>query len=283
MKGAMRLRDKIAVVTGASQGLGEHLAMELAAEGARVVLAARNRGRLESILGRLRESSATGLAIPCDLREEEECRRLIDTTLGSLGAIDLLVLNAGSATFGGLGDLASFDPIRLALETNFFGAALPAHFARKALVERRGLIAYVTSGAGQLPMPGYLGYSTSKHAMNGFFETLRLELAPQGVDVLAIDPGEMYSDDGAGRTVIGPDGTEHKVDLSVRRANDVTRVPASAVASKCVEAMIRRRREVSFASASQRMATKARPFAPATIDRKIGRRIARMRSAFVAR
>jgi NAD(P)-dependent dehydrogenase (short-subunit alcohol dehydrogenase family) len=67
-----------------------------------------------------------------------------------------------------------------------------------------GTIAFVTSGAGRLPMPGYLGYSTSKHAMNGFFETLRLGLSPHGVDVLAVDPGEMYSDDGAGRTVLGP-------------------------------------------------------------------------------
>ncbi|HSS04260.1 MAG TPA: SDR family NAD(P)-dependent oxidoreductase, partial [Solirubrobacterales bacterium] len=192
------------------------------------------------------------------------------------------VLNAGSATFGALEDLESFAPIREAMATNFFGAAYPAYLALEHLIASRGAIAFVTSGAGRLPMPGYLGYSTSKHAMNGFFETLRLELSPHGVDVLAIDPGEMYSDDGAGRTVLGPDGTEHKVDLSVRRSNDVSRVPASTVASKCLEAIVKRRREVSFSSTQQRMATKLRPLAPAVVDRKIYERTAKMRSAFTS-
>lgn len=277
---AMKLRNKVALVTGASQGLGEHLSLALAAQGARVVLTARSRDRLETVLGRIEEAGGTGLAIPCDLRSEDDCRELIDSTHSAFGGIDILVLNAGSATFGGLRDLESFAPIRDAMATNFFGAAYPAYLALEHLIASRGVIAFVTSGAGRLPMPGYVGYSTSKHAMNGFFETLRLEMAPHGVDVLTIDPGEMYSDDGAGRTVLGPDGAEHKIDLSIRRKNDVPRVPASSVAKKCLEAIIDRRREVCFASTPQRAAAMLRPLAPAFVDRKIYERTVKMRSAF---
>ena len=202
----MQLRDKVAVVTGASQGLGEYLSLELAARGVRVAMAARNQERLETVCARIADTGGTGLAIPCDLRSESECEKLIESTLSAFGQLDLLVLNAGSATFGGLGDLDSFAPIRDAMATNFFGAAYPTYLALSHLIASRGVIAFVTSGAGCLPMPGYVGYATSKHAMNGFFETLRLEVSPHGVDVLAIDPGEMYSDDGAGRTVLRPTG-----------------------------------------------------------------------------
>ena len=278
----MKLKKKVAVVTGASQGLGEHLSLELAAQGASVVLAARNQERLEVTLSRIREAGGTGIAIPCDLRKESDCEELIDSTLGAFGGIDALILNAGSATFGGLEDLSTFAPIREAMATNFFGAAFPAYLALEHLIASQGVIAFVTSGAGRLPMPGYVGYSTSKHAMNGFFETLRLEMSPHGVDVVAIDPGEMYSDDGAGRSVLGPDGIEHKVDLSIRRKNDVSRVPASLVAKRCLEAIVDRRREVSFSSGPQRMATMLRPLAPKMVDRKIYERTVKMRSAFVS-
>lgn len=87
-------------------------------------------------------------------------------------------------------------------------------------------------------MAGYLGYTTSKHAMNGFFEALRLEIFPHDVAVLTINPGDMYSDDGAGRTVFGPDGREHTVDLSIRRERDIPRVAASAMAKQCTEAIV---------------------------------------------
>jgi NAD(P)-dependent dehydrogenase (short-subunit alcohol dehydrogenase family) len=282
MDGAMKLRGKVAVVTGASQGLGEHLSLELAARGAKVALAARNQDRLEMTVSRIREAGGTGLAIPCDLRKESDCEKLIDSTLGAFEEIDALILSAGSATFGGVKDLHTFAPIREAMATNFFGAALPAYLALPHLIASQGVIAFVTSGAGRLPMPGYVGYSTSKHAMNGFFETLRLEMSTDGVDVVAIDPGEMYSDDGAGRSVLGPDGIEYKVDLSIRRKNDVSRVPASLVAKRCVEAIVDRRREVSFSSGPQRMATMLRPLAPRMVDRKIYERTAKMRSAFLS-
>jgi NAD(P)-dependent dehydrogenase (short-subunit alcohol dehydrogenase family) len=277
-----RLAGKVAVVTGASQGLGEHLAFELAANGAAVALAARNRERLEAIQGTIETRGGRALAVPTDLSSESDCKTLIERVNEALGPIDVLVLNAGSGTFGKLEELSGLDAIRDSMDVNFFGAAYPTYYALRDLIAGKGLIAYVTSGSGHLPMAGYLGYSTSKHAMNGFFECLRLEMYSHGVDVLTINLGDMYNDDGAGRTFFTPEGQELKIDLSVRRQNDIKRHPASSVAKKSCEAIIDRRRELDLSPRIQKAATRARPFIPGPIDRIIYKRVSALRSAFTS-
>lgn len=277
-----RLSGKVAVVTGASQGLGEHLARELAASGAAVAVAARNGERLEAIQRSIEAQGGTAIAVPTDLSSESDCKALIDHVHETLGPIDILVLNAGTGTFGKLEELEGLDAIRDSMAVNFFGAAYPTYYALDDLIARKGLVAYVTSGSGHLPMAGYLGYSTSKHAMNGFFECLRLEMFPHGVDVLTINPGDMFSDDGAGRTFFTPEGQELKIDLSVKRQNDIKRHPASAVAKKCCEAIIDRRRELDLSPRIQKLATRARPFTPGLIDRIIYERVSTLRSAFTS-
>ena len=275
-----RLQGKVAIVTGASQGLGQHLATELAGEGASVVLAARNEVRLAAIRDQIERGGGVALAVRTDVQSETDCERLIRTALERFGKIDMLILNAGFATFGKLEELETFAPIRDAMAINFFGAAYPTYLSIKHIIATKGLIAYVTSGSGHLPMAGYLGYTTSKHAMNGFFEALRLEMFPHDVAVLTINPGDMYSDDGAGRTVFGPDGREHKVDLSIRRENDIPRVAASAVAKQCTEAIVERRRMIDLSPTVQRVATVLRHFLPDLVDRRIQQRVDKMRSAF---
>lgn len=277
-----RLHEKVVLVTGASQGLGQFLSMELAAEGAEVVLVARNQARLDAIRDQITAAGGAAISLPTDVANEADCDRMIEQTLARFGGIDVLVLNAGSATYGRLDELDTFAPIRDSMAINFFGAAYPTYRAIQHLIARKGLIAYVTSGSGHLPMAGYLGYTTSKHAMNGFFEALRLELSPHGVDVLTINPGDMYSDDGAGRTFFAPDGSQHKIDLSIRRSNDIPRVPASAVAKKCLEAIVERRREINLSPPIQKLGTVLRTIAPAAVDRRIYDKATRMRSAFAS-
>lgn len=277
-----RLSGKVAVVTGASQGLGEYLARDLAASGAAVAIAARNGERLEAIQRSIEAQGGRAVAVPTDLSSESDCKALIERVHDALGSIDILVLNAGSGTFGKLEELEGLDAVRDSMAINFFGAAYPTYYALDDLIARKGLVAYVTSGSGHLPMAGYLGYSTSKHAMNGFFECLRLEMFPHGVDVLTINPGDMYSDDGAGRSFFTPEGQELKIDLSVRRQNDIKRHPASSVAKQCCEAIIDRRRELDLSPRIQKFVTRARPFVPGLIDRRIYERVSELRSAFTS-
>jgi NAD(P)-dependent dehydrogenase (short-subunit alcohol dehydrogenase family) len=276
------LTGKVAIVTGASQGLGEHLSMELAARGARVALAARNQERLDGIERAIKARGGTAVAIATNLADEDDCRSMVGRARDALGPIDILVLNAGTATYGQLDELETLQPIRDAIAVNLFGAACPTFYALNDLVDRKGLIAYVTSGSGHLPMPGYLGYSTSKHAMNGFFECVRLEMQRRGVHVLTINPGDMYGDDGAGRTFFTPDGKELKIDLSVRRDNDIKRHPASEVAQKCCQAIVEGRRELDLSPRIQKLATRIRPFLPGLIDQRINERVSTLRSAFAS-
>jgi NAD(P)-dependent dehydrogenase (short-subunit alcohol dehydrogenase family) len=274
------LSGKVALVTGASQGLGEHLARELAANGASVAMAARNADRLAATQRSIEDRGGTALAMPTDVSSESDCEALVQRVRDELGPLDILVLNAGTATFGKLEELESMDAIRDSMNVNFFGAAYPTYYALDDLIKRRGIVAYVTSGSGHLPMAGYLGYSTSKHAMNGFFECLRLEMYPHGVDVLTINPGDMFNEDGAGRTFFTSDGKELKIDLSVRRENDIKRHPSSSVAKECCKAIVDRRRELDLSPRIQKLATRARPFIPGRIDRVIYERASTLRSAF---
>jgi hypothetical protein len=103
---------------------------------------------------------------------------------------------------------------------------------------------------------------------------------PHGVDVLTINPGDMYSDDGAGRKFFTPGGDELKIDLSIRRQNDIKRHPVSSVAKKCCEAIIDRRRELDLSPRIQKLATLARRFTPGLIDRLVYERVSMLRSAF---
>src|ERR1041385_9087900 len=139
------LSGKVAIVTGASQGLGEHFAIELAEQGAAVALAARNEERLQTIQRTIEARGGTAIAVPTNLAAEEDCRSLVAHARQELGPIDVLVLNAGTATFGKLEELESLQPIRDAMAVNFFGAACPTFYALDDLIARRGTIAYVTS------------------------------------------------------------------------------------------------------------------------------------------
>lgn len=139
MAGTTRhLSGKVAVVTGASQGLGEHLAFELAANGAAVALAARNRERLEAIQGTIEARGGRAVAVPTDLSSESDCKALIERVNEALAPIDILVLNAGSGTFGKLEELPGLDAIRDSMDVNFFGAAYPTYYALGDLIARKG-------------------------------------------------------------------------------------------------------------------------------------------------
>jgi len=197
------------LVTGAAGGLGAALCQAFAAAGARVAAMDRDAAALERLVADLHARGAAALAIVGDVTDAAACERAAAATLAHFGALDGLINNAGISARSLLRDT---DPavIRRVMEVNFFGAANLTRAALDAIVARRGFIVAVSSVAGFAPLVGRTAYAASKHALHGFFDTLRSELEGAGVDVTLVCPSFIRTgigaaaSDGSGAPVSGP-------------------------------------------------------------------------------
>jgi len=177
------------LLTGASYGIGEALARELARAGARLVLTARSGERLARLAEELRRPGADVVAVPADITVPEDRLRLVQETVRSLGGLDVLINNAGVGASGYFQE-GKAETLRQIMEVNFFG---PVELTRLCLPEllrgRRAMLVNIASVIGRRAVPGYSDYCASKFALCGWSEALRAELAPQGVHVLLVNPG----------------------------------------------------------------------------------------------
>jgi short-subunit dehydrogenase len=181
-------KDKVVVVTGASSGIGRALALEFAGLGSGVVMAARNPDRLEQAVAEARQRGADVLGVPTDVSVEPDCEALISKTLERFGSIDVLVNNAG-ISMRALFEDTDLDVIRSLMDINFWGTVYCTKHALPHLLESRGSVVGVSSIAGYKGLPGRTGYSSSKFAMHGFLESLRIENRKKGLHVLIACPG----------------------------------------------------------------------------------------------
>lgn len=180
---------QVVVLTGASSGIGHAMALQLADQNAKIVLAARDRQRLKGLEKQCREKGASALAVPTDVAEESQCHRLIETTIGTYGGIDCLINNAGVSMWSRFEDLRDLQVLETLLRVNYLGAAYCTYHALPHLKKSSGRIAAISSLAGKTGIPTRAGYAASKHAMHGFFDTLRIELRGSGVSVTIVCPG----------------------------------------------------------------------------------------------
>lgn len=185
---ADRFRGKVVVITGASSGIGRACAVEFATQGATVVVAARRENELHVLVEQLQNGGGDAMAVVTDVRKTEECEHLISRTLEKYGRIDVLVNNAGISMRASFEDL-DLDVIRELMDTNFYGAVYCTKFALPHLLEQKGTVIGISSITGLAPIPGRTGYVASKHAMDGFFNTLRLENLDKGLNVMVVHPG----------------------------------------------------------------------------------------------
>lgn len=192
------------VITGASEGIGRALALRLARDRARLTLVARSPERLASLCSECQALGAEALAMPADLADPAAARAVITAATARFGGLDTLVNNAGITMWSRFEALEDLDILERLMSVNYFAAARLTAAALPALRASRGLIVAVASVAGLTGVPERTGYAASKHAMIGFFESLRIELADSGVDVTIVAPDFVVSQ--IHRRALGADG-----------------------------------------------------------------------------
>lgn len=181
-------RDQVAVVTGASSGIGEALARELARRGAALALVARRQARLEALAKEIEVAGGRASVHPCDVSEPEAVEATARDVLARWGRVDLLVNDAGSARHVLFQDQELADVAQL-LRTNVLGAAAWILQVLPSMRERgRGAIVNISSFAGLVPQVDEAAYSATKAALSALSEALGHELATQGIHVMAVHP-----------------------------------------------------------------------------------------------
>jgi short-subunit dehydrogenase len=174
------------------------------------------------------------LTAVCDVTRPDDCESAITQVCQRLGGVDLLINNAGIAHRSAFAD-TQVDVLRRVMDVNFFGAVHCTHAALPSLRQRRGQVVAISSVAGFAPLIGRTGYAASKHALHGFFDSLRTELQDDGVDVLIVCPS--FIDTGIDRAALGGDG---QTAAQARKTTGKTTQP-SEVATAILHAAQQRR------------------------------------------
>lgn len=180
--------DKVVVVTGGASGIGRATAEYFAREGAKIALLDMDPAALGRAADDFVESGYPVFTQKCDVSIEKECTSAITDVIGHYGGIDVLFNNAGITQRS---PFINTDPsvYRRVMDVNYFGSVYCASAAIESIIERKGMVIVTSSIAGVAPLIGRTGYCASKHALHGFFETLRCELADAGVHVMMVCPG----------------------------------------------------------------------------------------------
>jgi len=231
----MKLAGKVAVVTGASMGIGEAIAKLFVDEGASVVMSSRDEARVEQARQRIGHLEKT-LGLFCDVRNREDLDRLLSLTLHNFGRVDIWVNNAG---YGLADSIAAMDmeQCRAMFDTNLFGAIAGMQVVTPVFVKQgSGTIINISSVAGHIPVPYKGAYSATKFALNAIGKAARIELKDTGVNILTVCPGYIATD--FGKNVVR--GHELK-----RLGGAVRRGPtADVVARATLDGYLKGKREV---------------------------------------
>jgi short-subunit dehydrogenase len=261
---------KVLIVTGASSGIGRALCEALAPQRPRLVLAARDRDRLEAVAEACRSRGAETLVVPTDVTRAEDCARLVDAAVSRFGGLDVLVNNAGIGMIAAFEDVTDLGIFEQLMRVNYLSCVYLTHHALPHLKKSRGQIVVVASLAGLTGVPSRTGYAASKHAVFGFFDSLRIELEGTGVAVTVLAPDFVVS--AIHERAAGPDGRP----LGKSPMQESKIMTAERCAALMVPAMEKRQRLLVM-SLRGRVGRFVRLVAPGIIDRVARRAVTRGR------
>lgn len=181
--------DQVAIITGASSGIGEATAEALAGDGIQVVLTARRAEKLEAVADRIESNGGDALVVPADVTDDDALDSLVETVKDEFGRIDVLVNGAGFGLYGSVEE-TPIDEARYQFDVNMFGLARLTQLVIPVMREQRsGTIINISSMGGKVWYPMGAWYHATKHALEGWSDCLRYELAPHGIDVVVVEPG----------------------------------------------------------------------------------------------
>ena len=241
----MRLRDRVAVITGSSMGIGEAIAWAYARDGARIVVNSRAQERGDAVASALRAEGHDAIAVAGDVREPSTADRLVAAARQRWNRLDILVNNAGTSMIGPSEALPE-EGWRVTIDTNLTGAFFCAQAAARVMIPQRGgVILNISSILGEVGLPKRAAYCASKHGLIGLTKVLAAEWARHGIRVVSIDPAYIKTpmddrDQGSGdytnadierRTPAGRFGTAEEV---ARVATFLASEDASYITGSCV-------------------------------------------------
>ncbi|MEA3317717.1 MAG: SDR family oxidoreductase [Bacteroidota bacterium] len=232
-----KFKNQVVVITGASSGIGRACAMEFANNGAKIVLAARRGEELKKIEEKIKMQGNEAISVITDVRNIDNCKNLVDKTVEKFGKIDVLINNAGISMRAIFEDL-DLSVIKELMDTNFYGAVYCTKFALPYLLKRKGTVIGISSISGLTPLPGRTGYSASKHAIDGFFNTLRLENIKKGLNVLIVHPG--FTNSNIRNIALNKDGKSQKE----TPRNEQKMMSSEKVAQIIAKATLKRERDL---------------------------------------
>ncbi|MFW6215501.1 MAG: SDR family oxidoreductase [Alkalispirochaetaceae bacterium] len=251
----------VAIVTGASSGIGRATAGALARAGVKVVCAARNGERLDSLVAAVRAEGGEALAQPTDLTDPKQCHAMVQRAVEEYGTLDILINNAG-ISMRALVEEVEMSTLRRVMEVNFWGTVQATKAALPYLRKSRGVVLAVSSVAGFHGLPGRSGYSASKFAIHGFMESVRIENLDIGLQVTIVAPGFTASE--IRSHALTADGTEQ----AETPLNEAKLMSAERVANLIVQAIRKGKRNKIISFEAQVIALMQR-ILPLWIDRKI--------------
>ncbi len=255
--------NQVVWITGASSGIGEALAVEFSKAGAKLVLSARRKEELERVAAKC--GAAEVLVLPMDLAKSEGFDGLVPQVLAKFGRLDVVVHNGGISQRALVKD-TQMEVHRRVMEVNYFGTvALTRAVLPTLLAAKRGQFVVISSVAGKLGTPLRAAYCASKHALHGFFDCLRAEVANDGVGVTMICPGYIATE--VSKNALTADGSPTN-----KTGEDIANgFPADLTARQIVDAVAARRSEVYVGRffGKERLALGLKRFLPGVLERMV--------------
>ena len=178
--------NKVVLITGATSGIGKALAIDFLSKGAKVAICSRNADTLLSFSTEINSNNL--LTVQADVSNEEDCKKFIEKSMNAFHAIDILINNAG-ISMRAMFQEVDLSVLKQSMDINFWGTVYCTKYALPYILKSKGSILGISSIAGYKGLPCRTGYSSSKFAMQGFLESLRIELLKAGVNVMWVSPG----------------------------------------------------------------------------------------------